>query len=261
MKRSVSSIILYIAIAVMAVSGVLLLSSYLRDFAAMRYWERIASKKETTEAWSGDGILPQYQALYAENPDLVGWLMVEGAHIDYPVMQTKDDPEHYLRLNFNGEFDWSGTPFVDYRCDVLPERSFNTIIYGHNGVFRYLFDYAYKNRRYPEYKYIQFDTLTHEGTYEIVAVFYADATGAQLLTEWDSSDPQAYTFYNYIEVDSPEGFRKFKEYLETSRLYETEAEISIDDHLITLVCCADETFSDIEENGRLIVVAKEVSGR
>src|SRR5699024_2304941 len=39
-------------------------------------------------------ILPQYQALYEQNPDMVGWLRVEGTDIDYPVMQTPGDNEY-----------------------------------------------------------------------------------------------------------------------------------------------------------------------
>ena len=45
-------------------------------------------------------ILPQYQALYEQNPDMVGWLRVEGTDIDYPVMHTPGDNEYYLLRGF-----------------------------------------------------------------------------------------------------------------------------------------------------------------
>lgn len=46
-------------------------------------------------------ILPQYRALYEENPDLVGWLRIDGTDIDLPVVQTPGDNEYYLRRGFD----------------------------------------------------------------------------------------------------------------------------------------------------------------
>ena len=51
--------------------------------------------------------------LYAQNSDLVGWIRVDGTRIDYPVMQTPDNPEYYLHRDFNKEYSDSGTPFLD----------------------------------------------------------------------------------------------------------------------------------------------------
>ena len=49
--------------------------------------------------------------LYAQNNDLVGWIQIKDTKIDYPVMQTPDDPEFYLHRDFKGEYSASGTPF------------------------------------------------------------------------------------------------------------------------------------------------------
>jgi len=38
-------------------------------------------------------MLPEYQKLYEENSDMIGWLKIEDTNIDYPVMQTMDDEE------------------------------------------------------------------------------------------------------------------------------------------------------------------------
>ena len=42
-------------------------------------------------------ILPRYRALYEKNPDLIGWLRIDGTGIDLPVVQTPGDNEYYLR--------------------------------------------------------------------------------------------------------------------------------------------------------------------
>ncbi len=176
-------------------------------------------------------------------------------------MQTKGDPEYYLRRNFDKEYDDGGVPFADYRCDIVPYQNFNTIIYGHysyrDDLFRWLLQYAYLNW-YKEHKYIQFDTIMGEGTYEVVAAFYLDGTDVELMKKWDANAEDAYACYNYISIDSAEGFQRFKEGIEELSLYKTDRELSMGEPIITLICCAPSSFSDIEENGRFVVVAQKV---
>ena len=38
--------------------------------------------------------------IYNQNNDLVGWLKIDDTNINYPVMQTKNNEEYYLRKNF-----------------------------------------------------------------------------------------------------------------------------------------------------------------
>ena len=242
----------------MVIFGVLFLRAWGREWKIMRYWRTLARQKETVQNWTGQDILPQYQSLYQANHDFVGWLSVDGTHVDFPIMQTKNDPEYYLWRDFDGEERNFGMPFVDYRCDVSPVRSFNTIIYGHNGIFTDLFNYASPNALYRVNPYIRFDTLTETGVYEVSAVFYANGKDARLLFPWDPEDEQAYEFYNYIEVDSIDGFRKYAEKIEQNRFYSTQAPLTADSHVLTLVSCAMRVSYDGDENWRFVVVAKQV---
>lgn len=70
-------------------------------------------------------------ALAAENPDCVGWLTIPDTGIDYPVMHTPEDPEHYLRRDFYGSSASGGTPFLDGR-NLAEAENQNLILYGHN---------------------------------------------------------------------------------------------------------------------------------
>ena len=74
-------------------------------------------------------MLPGYAQLYAENPDLFGWVQIEDTELSYPVMYTPDDPEYYLRRAFDGSDSVSGVPFLDGDC---PVDGGNYIIYGHH---------------------------------------------------------------------------------------------------------------------------------
>ena len=42
---------------------------------------------------TGNDFLPQYQALYTQNSDLAGWIQIDGTNINYPVMQSKQNPD------------------------------------------------------------------------------------------------------------------------------------------------------------------------
>ena len=51
--------------------------------------------------------------LINKNFDCIGWVRISGTKIDYPVMQTKDNPQYYLRRDFNKQYSYLGTPFMD----------------------------------------------------------------------------------------------------------------------------------------------------
>ena len=54
--------------------------------------------------------LSALQALY---PDVRGWLTIPGTNIDYPVLQSgEENPEFYLRRNYQGEYDINGSLFL-----------------------------------------------------------------------------------------------------------------------------------------------------
>ena len=75
--------------------------------------------------------IPEYQELYLQNNDMVGWIKIEDTKINYPVMQSKDNPNFYLKHGFDKAYTDYGCPYVQENCDMeLP--SDNIIIYGHH---------------------------------------------------------------------------------------------------------------------------------
>ncbi|MBQ3468871.1 MAG: class B sortase [Bacilli bacterium] len=64
------------------------------------------------------------------NKDIVGWIRVDNTHIDYPIVQGKDNIE-YLNKDYKREFSLSGSIFMDYRNNPLEADPY-TVIFGHN---------------------------------------------------------------------------------------------------------------------------------
>ena len=83
------------------------------------------------EIASQSSVQPTSRNLYLENPDMVGWIQIEGTSIDYPVMQTPADPNYYLKHDFEKRYTDYGCPFMQADCDAIAPSD-NLIIYGHN---------------------------------------------------------------------------------------------------------------------------------
>ena len=129
-------------------------------------------------------------ALAAENPDCVGWLTIPDTGIDYPVMHTPDDSEHYLRRDFYGESASGGTPFLDGRNAAQAEGQ-NLILYGHNmmdgSMFKPLISYLEPNFR-ETHKDIFLEIDGRQYHYEVLAVVETSVKST-LYTFTDLSDP------------------------------------------------------------------------
>ena len=129
-------------------------------------------------------------ALAAENSDCVGWVTIPDTGIDYPIMWTPDDPEHYLRRDFYGESASGGTPFLDGR-NLAEAENQNLILYGHNimdgSMFKPLISYLEPSFR-ETHKEIYLELSEKQYRYEVFAVVETN-TQCSLYQYTDLSDP------------------------------------------------------------------------
>ena len=190
-------------------------------------------------------ILSQLKELYAQNPDLAGWIRIDDTVIDYPVMHTPEDSEKYIYANFEGHFEVSGLPFMEGKCSMEPESD-NLIIYAHNmkngTMFASLLKYE-KKEYWEEHPVISFSTLYEEREYEVLAAFYDRVY---------YKHEDCFKFYQFIEAEDEAHYKEAITYYHKNALYETGITAEYGDRLITLVTCAYHV-----DNGRFVVVARE----
>ena len=188
-----------------------------------------------------------YQELYLQNNDMVGWIKVEDTKINYPVMQSKDNPNFYLKHGFDKAYTDYGCPYVQENCD-MELQSDNIIIYGHHmndgSMFAGLMKFKDKNF-WEKHKTISFDTLTDRQTYEVIAVF-------KTVVYTDS--PESFKYYQFVNAENAEDFTAYVEKCKELSLYDTGVTAEYGDKLLTLSTCEYS-----RTNGRLVVVAKLIN--
>lgn len=107
----------------------------------------VTERAERADDKEDDGSCPidiDFDALQAQNPDIVGWIYQEDSPISYPVLKAKDN-DTYLHMTAGKTHNYSGSIFMDCRnSDKLTDLC--TIIYGHHmrdgSMFASLHDYT-----------------------------------------------------------------------------------------------------------------------
>ncbi len=256
MKKIITNIILVIAIICFLGSAGYLGKYYYDGYISQKNIKALEAYIQQPETDAADEssestlspaqqMMEKYGALYEQNSDFAGWLTIPDTVIDYPVMQSKDDPEFYLHRNFDKNYDYSGLLFIDAGA-LLDPQSTNVTIYGHNMNNRTMFqpltkylDFSF----YEEHKYIQFDTLSGPGTYEIVAVITAPTLTAS-----------GFRYYGLIDTNNEKVFNNHMDNIHSLEIYDTGVDAQFGDHLLTLSTC-----DNISDNGRLAVIARKIN--
>lgn len=188
-------------------------------------------------------VLQRYATLAQQNSDLAGWISLDDTAVSYPVMQTKQDPEHYLRRDFDRKYSLSGLPFADAACDLNAGGN-NIILYGHNMKNNTMFAFMeeYKEKSYCEQRpLIRFDTLQSRGQYRVFSVVVVDTA---------VTNPEALAAYRFKTGGTQEEFDSYISYLKEHALYDTGVQPQYGDSLLTLSTCTNRVDTE-----RLVLVA------
>lgn len=224
-KTTVWDILFWVALVVMIGCAGVLGWKYLgykkgQDTYKQMVQEYIVSP--STDAQKQQGVKFDFDKIQKENPDIVAWLQIESLGIDYPIMHA-DDNAYYLYRLPNGEYNASGSLFLDYNNESFEDL--HTLVYGHNmrdgsmlaGILKYL-DKSFYDENGGE-----LILHTKEGVwqYELAAIAQV-APDSFIYTLGFSEDEQYAEFLNQVKASS---------------VYDTGVELDEQDKVITLSTC------------------------
>ncbi len=182
--------------------------------------------------------------LLARNPDVVGWIAIDGTPVDFPVTQTTDNT-YYLSHDLDRQYDPEGIPFADYECDA-GQRD-HLIIYGHNmGKGQTARFSSLQNYRHPDYytrhPVIQLDTPEGSALYKIAAVYALSAR---------PEDGDYFDFNRHVEFADEADRQRYLDEVAVRSFYTAGEPPRPGERLLSLCICTYEM-----EDARLIVMAR-----
>ena len=190
------------------------------------------------------GILVEYAPLYEMNPDMAGWIAIDGTKINYPVMHTPDRKDHYLQRSFDGNYSAWGCIYAWEDCD-LEAPSDNVTLFGHHmkdgSMFAGLDGYM-EQEFWEEHQFIRFDTLREHHTYAVFAVFTTTA-----------SKGKGFAYHEFVDAADEDAFDAFIAQCLSLSAYDTGIRPEYGDKILCLSTCEYS-----QQNGRLVVAAVRI---
>lgn len=216
---------------------------------------------------SPEGITARTESLLRLNPDICGWIRIEGTMVDYPIVKDPGDvPEgdgyygpdavdansFYLARDLDRSPLEQGTLFMDYRDNFganEDDMSENILIYGHamwsgamfGSLRAYWQDYEFYKQspiielssNYKDYDFVVFSFMITSGNY--------------------SEDEGAFNYWNMEELDDEKTFNEYIAQCRKRQMADTGVDVKFGDQLVTLSTC----YSD-EDNSRFILVGRRL---
>lgn len=139
-----------------------------------------------------------FNGLKRTNPDVVGWLKVNGTNINYPFVQSSDN-DYYLTHSFNKSYNGAGWVFLDYRNNGTNNK--NTIIYAHGrsdktmfGTLKNVLKNGWLNN--TNNYVIKMSTETENSLWQIFSVYRIPTTSDYLQTNFNDETE----YQNFLDI-------------------------------------------------------------
>lgn len=205
--------------------------------------------KDYTVKDTNNPLLTQYKekllAFQKVNPDIFGWIQVDGTNISYACVKGSDN-EYYLEHTATKEFNVHGAIFADYLCRNGMLDNPNLVLYGHNSSFiGQMFSQVEKfldKSFFDANRYITIYTVDGIYKYEIFSIYQ---TGAG---------------YNYTQLSftSENSFVEWCNEIKANSLYQIECEDFVSgSRILTLSTCTGVYMTErYSLHARLVSVEK-----
>lgn len=148
-----------------------------------------------------------YDKLKEINPDIRGWIVVNGTNINYPFVQAKDN-KYYLKHSFDKSSSRAGWVFLDYKNDINEDK--NLVIYAHNmrnktmfGSLKYILNKEWLND--SNNHIIKLSTETENQLWQVFSIYHIERTSDYIKTSFKSNSEYK-SFLNMISKRSIHNF-------------------------------------------------------
>lgn len=164
-----------------------------------------------------------FNGLKRTNPDVVGWLKVNGTNINYPFVQSSDN-DYYLTHSFNKSYNGAGWVFLDYRNNGTNNK--NTIIYAHGrsnktmfGTLKNVLNNGWLNN--TNNYVIKISTETENSLWQIFSVYRIPTTSDYLQTNFNDETE----YQNFLDMIKDRSSHNF------------DTNVASNDNILTLSTC------------------------
>lgn len=164
-----------------------------------------------------------FNGLKRTNPDVVGWLKVNGTNINYPFVQSNDN-DYYLTHSFNKSYNGGGWVFLDYRNNGTNNK--NTIIYAHGrsdktmfGTLKNVLNNGWLNN--TNNYVIKISTETENSLWQIFSVYRIPTTSDYLQTNFNDETE----YQNFLDMIKDRSSHNF------------DTNVASTDNILTLSTC------------------------
>ena len=164
---------------------------------------------------------PDFEELQKINKDIIAWVWCEETPLHYPVVQSYDN-EYYLHRLTDHSWNFSGTPFADYR-NKSDFSDFNTIIYAHNMLNGTMFASLY-----------EWEDETFRREHPIITLFTPDGVVRVKVLAAFETDMKSFVY----TIPSGEDLREYFVNRLTEKMFpELDAQIGAENKFVTLSTC------------------------
>ena len=164
-----------------------------------------------------------FNGLKKTNPDVVGWLKVNGTNINYPFVQSSDN-DYYLTHSFNKSYNGGGWVFLDYRNNGTNNK--NTILYAHGrsdktmfGTLKNVLNNGWLNN--TNNYVIKISTETENSLWQIFSVYRIPTTSDYLQTNFNDETE----YQNFLDMIKDRSSHNF------------DTNVASTDNILTLSTC------------------------
>ncbi|MBQ2752543.1 MAG: class B sortase [Firmicutes bacterium] len=162
------------------------------------------------------------EALREINEDVLGWIVIPGTMVDYPLMRSIDN-EFYLNHSWDGSKNIAGAIFIE-QMSSEDLSDFHTIIYGHR---------QKDGTMFASLKYYNSEEYWNDNRY----VYIYDDSGVHKYEVFSAYEASVKNYTYQIGFSGDESKQRFLDFCTGESVIETGITPTVEDSILTLSTC------------------------